>query len=417
MIANHIFMIPTYCFTLHNKALHNLRAGRGVGQGLQNNAPGHHGAVLVRMENTVPTTTTRARKRAGRITLATALAALVVLPLASCATTGAAEGAEQKTYTVKVGTTAEEFNGGQIAYGTAVVNGYFEEEGITLEPVLTGSAPDTLKALAVGQIDVGFLSLSTTNQAIEQGQPVILAAAVASKNGWTPIVSVKWLEEQGIDPAEFSGWPVERQAEALIGTTWATNSAGGYVERASWLLAKDYLGLDPDRDVKLTAIDTQVKIAGIKDGTVQVWLAALPDNRLLVESGDAIELLTSDELVEALPEVGYTTGAETIINTDWAEENEEAAKAFFRAYQKGADFASSHTVEEILDAAKQSYPDLDEARLRQTVANAKEHLPADSRHTPEEVEYQIQFALKSGNISAPLTIDQVYTEKYLPPVD
>ena len=367
----------------------------------------------------MPTITTRARRRARRITLATAVAAALTLPLAACTSAGAegADETEQQTYTVKVGTNAEEFNGGQIAYGVAVVNGYFEEEGIELEPILTGSAPDTLKALAVGQIDVGFLSLSTTNQAIEQGQPVILAAAVASKNGWTPIVSVKWLEDQGIDPEEFRDWPVKKQAEALHGTTWATNSAGGYVERASWLLAKDYLGVDPDRDVKLTAIDTQVKIAGIKDGTVQFWLAALPDNRLLVESGHAIELLTSDELVKALPEVGYTTGAETIINTNWAENNEEAAKAFFRAYQRGADFAATHTVDEILERAKVSYPDLDEARLRQTVANAKEHLPVDSRHTKEEVEYQIQFALKSGNISKPLTIAQVYTEKYLPPVD
>lgn len=360
------------------------------------------------------TITARARRRTVATILAAAAAALA-LPLASCASPSAA-GGEKSAYTVRVGTTAEEFNGSQLAFGIADVNGYFTDEGIDLESVLTGSAPDTLKALAAGQADVGFLSLSTTNQAIEQGQPVILAAAIASKNGWTPIVSTAWLKSKGVDPSEFHDWPVQKQAELLKGTTWATNSAGGYVERASWLLAKDYLGLDPDRDIQLTAIDTQVKISGIKKGDVQVWLAALPDNRLLVDSGDAVELLTSDELVKALPEVGYTTGAEAIINTDWANGNEAAAKAFFRAYQRGADWAEAHSVDEILAAAKKSYPDLDEKRLRATVANARENLPPNSRHTREEVEYQIQFALKSGNISKPLDIDQVYTEKYLPPV-
>jgi NitT/TauT family transport system substrate-binding protein len=348
-----------------------------------------------------------------RLALPSALAA-AALALAGCASEEATADDGDSLGTVVVATSADDFTGGQLAYTMAVANGYFEEEGVRIENYITDTAPNTLQALINDQVNVGFLSLSTTAQAVEQGRNVKLAAAVQITNDWSLIVSTKWLEDQGIDPQEYATWSIEERG-AVLGDNalWATNSAGGLWERASAYLA-DWLGYDPETDVQLAPLENINKIAGIKDGSVQVWLASSPDNRLLVESGDAVEALSSQELVEEVPLVANARAAETIVNDDWAQDNRELAEAFFRAYQRGADFVVENSVDDILAIAQEQYADFDVERIRTVVEVNKENLPPDSRHSEEAIQAQIDFAVASGNIAEPLPIDEVYTDEYLP---
>lgn len=338
---------------------------------------------------------------------------LVALGAAGCLTDPATADQGDGLGTVVVATSADDFTGGQLAYTMAVANGYFQDEGVRIENYLTDTAPNTLQALINNQVDVDFLSLSTTAQAVEQGRNVKLAAAVQETNDWSLLVSTAWLAEQGIDPAELTARPVQDRGDILDGTLWATNSAGGLWERASAYLAQ-WFGLDSETDVQLAPMDDVNKIAGIKDGSVQVWLASAPDNHLLVESGDAVELITTQELIDELPLVANARAAEAIINDDWAQDNRELAEAFFRAYQRGADFVVDHSVDEILAAAADQYSDFDVERIRTVVEVNKDNLPHDSRHSDQAIQAQIDFAVASGNIAAPLPVDDVYTDDYLP---
>ncbi|QEO14835.1 ABC transporter substrate-binding protein [Agromyces intestinalis] len=362
-------------------------------------------------------TRTASHTRAARTAVPAIAASLLLLAGCAASPAGGADPADARVDdlgTVIVATSGDDYTGGQLAYNVAVSEGYFADEGVTIEDFVTGNAPNTLQALINDQVNIGFLSLSTTAQAVEQGRNVKLAAAVQVTNDWSLIISNAYLESKGIDPEEFEERDIEDRADVLEGTIWATNSAGGLWERASAYLA-DWFGLDPERDVQLAPLENLNKISGIKDGSVQVWLASAPDNRLLVESGDAVELLSNEELAEEVPLVANARSAETIINDDWASENEELAKAFFRAYQRGADFVTTHSVDEIVTSLEKTFPDIQGERLLATVEVGKGNLPADSRHPVAALEAQIEFALASGNITAKLPIDDVYTEAYLPP--
>lgn len=356
---------------------------------------------------------------------AVALSAGFALILAACGSDSAdgsdpdaagREGAPEETHQVLVAVTSDDFNGSQLAYSLARTEGFFAAEGVEIEEYLTNTAPNALQALINDQAQVGFLSLSTTAQAVEQGRNVKLGAAVQITNNWSLLISTAYLQSEGIDPQEFAARPIEERAEVLQDTIWATNSAGGLWERASWYLA-DWFGLDPERDVQLTPLEQVNQISGIRDGSIQVWLASPPNNLLLVESGEAVELLSTQELIDNVPAVANARAAEVIINDDWASENVEIAEAFFRAYQQGADFALDSSAEEIIESARTLYPDLDEDRLEAVVTSAQSNLPPDSRHSAEAIEAQIEFALASGNISEPLQVDDVYTDRYLPPAD
>lgn len=313
---------------------------------------------------------------------------------------------------VLIGTSGESA-GTQLAYNVARAEKYYQDEGIEIEEVQVNGAPLILQALINDQANVGFLSLSTALQGREHGKNIKLGAAVQITNDWTPIISVAYLKKKGIDPAAFVKLPVKDRLAQVKGSVWAVNAAGGLYERATVYLVQHY-GLDPERDIEIIPLDQVSQVAGVKDGTVNVWLASPPNNTLLVGSGDAVELVTHDEIVKELPLVANARSAETIINDDWAAKNSDVAKRFFKAYQRGADFVVTHSVDDIIAALKKVYPDLSGDRVRAIVVANKENTPKDSRHPTGAIQAQIEFALASRNIKKSFTVAEAYTDAYLP---
>ena len=344
-----------------------------------------------------------------------ALAGLLTLTLTACgldaAEPGTSTGGRDR---VLVGTSGESA-GTMLAYNVARAEGYFADEGIEIEEVQVNGAPLILQALMNNQANVGFLSLSTALQGREHGKNIKLGAAVQITNDWTPIISLRYLQKKGIDPTTFQQLPPRERFARIKGSIWAVNAAGGLYERATVYLAKHY-GLDAERDIEIIPLDQTSQVAGIKDGTVNVWLSSPPNNPLLVQSGHAIELLTHEEIVRETPLVANARSAETIINDDWASANRDVARRFFAAYQRGADFVVSHSTEEIIASLRKIYPDLSDDRITAIVEANKKNTPRDSRHTAEAIEAQIAFALASGNIKRSFTVEEAYTDAYLPPV-
>ncbi|GIF75928.1 ABC transporter substrate-binding protein [Asanoa siamensis] len=348
--------------------------------------------------------------------LRTLAAFALVLSLAACGLDdvepGAASAAGRDR--VLVGTSGDSA-GTQLAYNIARAEGYFAAEGIEVEEVQVNGAPLILQALINDQANVGFLSLSTALQGREHGKNIKLGAAVQITNDWTPIISVAYLRKKGIDPAAFVKLPPRDRLAQVKGSVWAVNAAGGLYERATAYLAGHY-GLDPERDIEIIPLDQVNQVAGVKNGSVNVWLASPPNNHLLVTSGDAVELLTHDEIVAETPLVANARSAETIINADWADRNSEVAKRFFKAYQRGAEFVVAHPVPEIIASLGKVYPDLSDARITAIVEANKKNTPPDSRHSTEAIAAQVAFAVASGNIKKTFTVEEAYTDAYLPPV-
>lgn len=350
-----------------------------------------------------------------RIRGAAAVAGLLTLALAGCGLDAVEPGAEgEGKDRVLVGTSGESA-GTQLAYNIARAEGYFADEGIQIEEVQVNGAPLILQALINDQANIGFLSLSTALQGREHGKNIKLGAAVQITNDWTPVISLKYLEKKGIDPTAFQQLSPRERFARIKGSVWAVNAAGGLYERATVYLAEHY-GLDPERDIEIIPLDQVSQVSGVKDGSVNVWLSSPPNNTLLVRSGHAIELLSHEEIVRETPLVANARSAETIINDDWAAKNSDVAKRFFKAYQRGADFVLSHSVEEIIASLGKVYPDLSNDRITAIVEANKKNTPKDSRHSVAAIEAQIAFSVASGNIKKSFTVEEAYTDAYLPPV-
>jgi NitT/TauT family transport system substrate-binding protein len=334
---------------------------------------------------------------------------------AMLAPVGAAAQSDGQRYTVRVGSSGEESFENKLAYQVARANGYFDEQGIEIQDItLSGSGAAVLQPLAAGQIDVGFLSLSTTLQAISQGRDVRLGASTQIVNTWLPIISVQFLREHDIDPAEFQTWSTQERWEAVKGSIWAATTPGGLHARAIGHLAGSY-GLDPENDISIVAIPgTAAMITTLRSGRIHAFMASSPENANLVEEGVAVHVLTRDELIAEAPLVAYARNAELIINNQWFSENEEAGRRFFTAYQKGADYIAAHTPDEVAALLVEVFPDYALERATQLVEEEWGNTPPDSKATIESLQAQIDFALATGAIDQPVAVEDAYNFDFLP---
>ena len=170
----------------------------------------------------------------------------------------------------------------------AMRNGYFRTEGLELERIQI--RPEiAVKALLAGEVD--YVSVwGASVQAAMTGAPIKLVAAMVSRPLYVLISR-----------------PEIRFSKDLKGKTLGVDFTASRVDYLSRLAVR-YLGLDPDRSVKI--IDTGeslLRVAALKDGsidatTVDIALAVKMEEagmKRLLNLGDIIDLPTSGIAVTA----------------------------------------------------------------------------------------------------------------------
>src|SRR5262245_54053998 len=164
----------------------------------------------------------------------------------------------------------------------AMRNGYFRTEGLDVQKIQI--QPEiAVKALLAGEVDY-ISAWGATVQAAMTGAPIKVVAAMVSRPLHVLISR-----------------PAIRIGRDLKGKTLGVDSAGSRIDYLSRLAVR-YLGLDPDRDVKI--IDTGeslLRVAALKNGSidataVDVALAVKAEEEgmtRLLHLGDIIDLPTS----------------------------------------------------------------------------------------------------------------------------
>jgi NitT/TauT family transport system substrate-binding protein len=158
----------------------------------------------------------------------------------------------------------------------AMRNGYFRTEGLEVQKIQI--QPEiAVKALIAGEVDYVLASV----QAAMTGVPIRVVAAMVSRPLHVLISR-----------------PETRFGKDLKGKTLGVDSFGSRVDYLSRVAVR-YLGLDPDRDVKIIDTgDSLLRVAALKDGSidataVDVTLAVKAEEKgfkRLLHLGDIIDL-------------------------------------------------------------------------------------------------------------------------------
>ena len=226
----------------------------------------------------------------------------------------------------------------------AIEEGYFEEEGIEVELVNGLGADKTMTAVLSGESEIGFMGSEASVYVYNEGASdyVVNFAQLTQRAG---------------------NFLVSREAEEdfnmtdLKGKTVLGGRKGGMPQMVFEYILKKY-GMDPSTDLNI--------IQNIDFGmTAQAFSGGSGDYTVEFEpSATALEKEGAGYVVSSLGvESGYVPYTAFSAKKSYIEKNPDVIEGFVKALQKGMDYVSSHTPEEIAEIIQPQFAETDRDTL------------------------------------------------------
>lgn len=220
----------------------------------------------------------------------------------------------------------------------AISQGFFEEEGLDVELILTPGADKVTAAVLSGDVEIGFSGSEACIYVYNAGEKDYLKtfAQLTQKDG-SFLVSRQKIDNFTLD---------DLKGKSIIG-----GRQGGMPEMTfEWALRQN--GIDPTKDLD---IDTSVAFAamgGAFIGGQGDFVTLFEPNALQIEKqGFGYVVASIGELGGVVPYTSYSA------RNSYLEKNPEIIEKFTRAIQKGLDFVHNHSDEEVAKAILDFFPD------------------------------------------------------------
>lgn len=235
----------------------------------------------------------------------------------------------------------------------AINNGYFEEEGISINLVLTSGADAVMSAVLSGDADIGFSGTEAAIYVYNGGEKdyVKTFAGLTQKDG-SFLVSRKKYENFSL--------------EDLKGKTIIGGRQGGMPEMTfEWALRQN--GIDPKNDVN---IDTSVAFSAMEGAFIGGngdFVTLFEPNALSVEkNGYGYVVAYIGELGGNVPYTAYNA------RSSYIENNKDVIEKFTRAINKGLSYVWNNSNEDIAKCLIDYFPDSSLDDLTSIVKRYKE---------------------------------------------
>lgn len=263
----------------------------------------------------------------------------------------------------------------------AIQNGYFEEEGMEINLILTPGADKVAAALLSKDADIGLSGSEATIYVYNGGEQDYLKtfAQLTQKDGSFLV----------------SRTPIENfTLEDLRGKTVIGGRRGGMPEMTfEYVLRQN--GMDPKTDL---TIDTSVEFAamgGAFIGGDDDFVTLFEPTALEVEQqGYGYVVASIGELGGVVPYTSYSA------RISFIEENPDLIAGFNRAVQKGLDYVYSHSDEEVAETILSFFPDTSLNDLTEVVGRYREidAWPTTTSFTEESFNHLQDIMIDAGEL-------------------
>ena len=220
----------------------------------------------------------------------------------------------------------------------AIENGYFEDEGLEIELVLTPGADKVASAVLSGDVQIGFSGSESTIYVYNGGEEDYLKtfAGLTNKDGSFLVARTKQ------DDFKISD---------LKGKHVIAGRAGGMpVMNFEWALRNN--DIDPKKDLN---VDTSIEFASMQGafiGGIGDYVSVFEPNASQMENEGLGYIVASiGEMAGNIPYTSYNA------KKSYIEENKDIIQKFTNAIDKGLDYVHSHSSEEIAKLLVSSFPD------------------------------------------------------------
>ena len=227
----------------------------------------------------------------------------------------------------------------------AIEEGYFEEEGLDLTLVTGFGADKTMTAVISGEADIGFMGAEASIYAYQEGatDPVMNFAQLTQRAG-NFLVARK-------EMPDFT-WDDLKGKKVLGGRK------GGMPEMVFEYILKNN-GLDPETDLTIDqSIDFGSTAAAFTGDTSADFTVEFEPSATLLEqegTGYVVASLGTDS--------GYVPYTSYSAKASFLEDHPKTVQKFTNALQKGMDYVSTHSPEEIATVIAPQFPETDLATV------------------------------------------------------
>ena len=222
----------------------------------------------------------------------------------------------------------------------AIENGYFEEEGISLELVTGFGADKTMTAVLTGEADIGFMGSESTVYTYAGGtEDYVVNFAQLTQRAGNFLVAREQI-------SNFS-WDMLKGKKVLGGR------AGGMPEMVfEYILDKN--GIDAKTELEIDqSIDFGSTAAAFSGGQGDYTVEFEPHATMLENKGTGYVVASLGE------DSGYVPYTSFSAKKSYLEKNKATVQAFTNALQKGMTFVQSHTPEEIAKVISPQFAETD----------------------------------------------------------
>lgn len=229
--------------------------------------------------------------------------------------------------------------------------GYFEEEGLDVEIILTAGADKVTAAVLSGDVQIGFCGSEATIYIYNQGEKDYLVnfAGLTKKDGSFLVARNK---------NKF-------KLEDLKGKHIIGGREGGMPA-----MTLEYALNNNGVKSKETNIDTSIDFASMSGA----FIGGTGDYVALFEpTASELEKQGYGHIVASIGKLGGDVPY-TVYNVrkSYIEKNPDVIKGFTKAIQKGLDYVHKHTSKEIAEIIKDYFPDTKEEELEEIVQRYKD---------------------------------------------
>lgn len=285
--------------------------------------------------------------------------------------------------------------------------GYFADEGLNVEVVITmGGGPD-VQAVLAGDAAFTVNDGAQVLPALSKGLKLTCLMATMDRN----VINVSMLKSVAEKLSVGPDSDIKSKLLALKGLKIGVTRPGSL----TWQLARFNLanaGLNPDQDAQIVGLGGGAAVgAGLDKGIVDVIYISVPLGERVVMAGKAITLI--DNAAGQDPSLPKFLMEGLWATPDFIGDNPNTVSACIRALKRATDFAIGNSAADVAKALKGPFGGLGMDLLTFGVERVKPAIARSYRFDQSVLDYTQDVLMVNGAIKTRTTIGQIFDGSYL----
>ena len=290
--------------------------------------------------------------------------------------------------------------------------GYFKEEGVDFEHILTTGGAVTMAALTNG--DVQFVSTAASDVLVarSRGDRLISLGIFPASLEFHIATTNKWLESRGLTKNQVAKMMVAQKIQGLKGTTIGAVTVGGApAQVVRYLLRQN--NIKPDAEVRFAAVGSgSSRINALRQGLVDMIVGGIPDTEQPELEGWGLTYLRLGHEIEIFKDYPHES-VHALEN--YVKANPDATRALLRAMARGNNLILDSPAESD-DLLVKQFSKISPAVLKTVMSRSRSAFRRNLRATKSGWDNMQKVFVAVGLLKTDLntTEGEFWTNQYLP---